>query len=49
MKNATKELIYGTETNSQISKPNLGLPGGNHGGEINGEDGINICTLLYME
>ena len=28
MKNDTKELIYETETNSQISKPNLWLPRG---------------------
>ena len=31
-KNDTKELIYKTETNSQISKSNLGLQRGNHGG-----------------
>ena len=32
-KNDTKKLIYKTETNSQISKANLGLPRGTHEGE----------------
>ena len=31
-KNDTKELIYKTETNSQISKSNFGYHRGNHGG-----------------
>ena len=37
-KNDTKELIYKTETNSQISKSNLGLPKGKpcRGGKIRG-------------
>ena len=48
-KNDTSELIYKRETDLQISKTNLWLPKGKHGGEgINQELGINIHTLLYM-
>ena len=49
-KNDTKELIYSIETNSQISKSNLGLPGRDCGvGGINWKDRINTYILLYME
>ena len=36
-KNDTNELIYKTETDSQISKTNLWLPKGRHGcgGQVN--------------
>ena len=33
VKNDTNELIYKTETDSQISKSNLWTPKGKHGGE----------------
>ena len=50
MKNVTNELIYRTETDSQISKSNLWLPKGKCGGKvINREIGINIYTLLYIK
>ena len=50
-KNDTNELIYKTETNSQISKTNLWLPKGKRGvgGGINQELGTNIHTLLYIK
>ena len=41
-KNDTKELMYKTERDSQISKSNLGLPKGKAlWGEINWKDSIN--------
>ena len=49
-KNDTKALIYNIETNSQISKSNLGLPkeiAWRRG--INYEDGIDPYTLLCVE
>ena len=52
-KSDTKELIYKTEINSQISKSILGLPKGKSW--IGGEEGknweyrINIYTLLYIK
>ena len=49
LKNGTNELIYKTEIESQIQKTNLWLPGGEGGGEINWEIGIDIYTLLYMK
>ena len=47
-KNGTKELIYKTETDSKISKPNLGLPNRKHWGE--GENGRlgSIYTYYHM-
>ena len=33
LKNDTHELIYKTETDSQIQKVNLGLPKGKEGGD----------------
>ena len=47
--NDTKELIYKTETISQILKLNLWFPKEKpYGGEINWKDGINQCMLLYI-
>ena len=44
----TKEQIYKTETNSQISRPNLMVPIGETVGEgKNWEGGNNTYTLLY--
>ena len=45
----TKELIYTTETNSQISQSNLWLPKGKSlGGRENWDEGIDINALLYI-
>ena len=52
LKKDTNELIYKTETNSQISKTNLWLPKETGWGmweEIDQEFGISMCTLLDME
>ena len=47
-KNDRKELIYKTETNSQISKPSLWLPQMKSlGGGRNWEGRNNIYTRLY--
>ena len=44
----TKQQIYKTETNSQISRPNLMVPIGETVGEgKNWEGGNNTYTLLY--
>ena len=40
IKNNTKELIYKTETNSQISKLHLALAKGKLGGGLIWEDGL---------
>ena len=40
-KNDTNELIYKTETDSQISKTNLWLPKAKHGG--GGPDKLGAC------
>ena len=50
-KNYKLELIYKTETNSQMSKPILWFPKGKLlggvGGGSNWEGGNNVYTLLY--
>ena len=43
-KNNTDELIYNTETNSQILKSNLWLPKGKWGDVMNQEIGNGIYT-----
>ena len=48
-KNDTNELIYKTETDSQIQRTNLWLPGGRGGGGILREFGIDMYTLLYLK
>ena len=51
LKNDTNELIYITETDSQISKTKLWLPKGKRGtgGGIDLEFGINVYILLYIK
>ena len=50
LKYDTNELIYKTETDSQIQKTNLRLPKGKGGGGgINQEFGISRYTLLYIK
>ena len=45
----TNEIIYGTETDSQIGKTNLWLPKRKgSGGEINQEFGISRHKLLHI-
>ena len=46
-KKGINELIYKTETESQVWKTNLWLP--RLGGRINWEIGIDIYTLLYIK
>ena len=49
-KHNTNELIYQTETDSQMKKTNLQLPKRRgDGGEINQEYKINIHTPLYIK
>ena len=50
LKSYTNELIYKTETDSQMSKTNLSLPKGKvcRGG-MDWGFGIGMCTLRYME
>ena len=50
-KNDTNELIYKTETDTQILKTNLWLPKGKVrvGGGINQKYGINIYIFLYIK
>ena len=40
IENDAKELVYKTETNSQISKLHLALAKGKLGGGLNWEDGL---------
>ena len=50
LKNDKNELIYKTETDSQISKTNFTVnKGETWQGGINQEFGINIHTLLYIK
>ena len=48
-KNDTNELIYKTETDTQISKTNYGYQGETWRAGINWEFGINIYTLFYIK
>ena len=50
LKNNTSESIYKTETESQMQKTNLWLPGYKGvGGGINWEVEIDIYILLYIK
>ena len=48
-RNDAKELVYRTETDSKISRSNLGLPKGKpRQGETNWEDGVIAHTRYYI-
>ena len=48
-KNGTNELIYKTETESQMQKTNLQLPGYKKQGGINWEIETDVYTLLNIK